>query len=147
MRRAKVVRFTEVQDHDLGHVTIEIATPFIWIGRSFPDDSLRVKITEDTLGDLLETIAANLELCPRAKLLVEMLDGDSRVEWVEFFDGGLEVFVDADHSDAVEQVSDKLWRIIQDVAGETKFTSTLERVNRLGLFPRSLKACGLSNTI
>ncbi len=147
MRRAKAIRFTEVQDRDLGHVTIEIATPFKWIGRDFPDDSLRVRITEDTLGDLLETIAANLESCPRARLLVEMLDGDSRIEWVEFFDGGLEVFIDADRSDTVEQVSDDLWKFIQHVARETKYTSTLERVNRLGLFPRSLKACGLSGKI
>ena len=138
MPKAGRVRFTVVRDLELGHVTIDVTTPFRWISKTCLDDSLRVKITEDTVSDLLESIAANLELCPRAKLLVEELDGDSRVEWVEFFDRGLEVFIDTTSSDAVEEVCDRLWLIIQDVAMATKYVAQMIRDDRFGLFPRSL---------
>ncbi len=147
MPRASSVCLTLVHDFDLGHVTIDISTPFKWLVRNFPDDSLRVNITADTIAGLLDSIAANLELCPRAKRLVEALDDDSRVSWVEFYEGGLEIFVPAEQVCSVEELCDELWKSICEITIESKFVKPLVRVDCLGLFPRSLKTSGSSEPI
>lgn len=140
-KRVNTVRFVVVEDHNLGHVTIEVYTPFKWLARKV-EDSLRIDVTDNTVDDLRESVAANLKLCPRAVLLVDQVAEDRRISWVEVYEDGLEVFLGANHASACSEVCDDLWRIISNISSGTWSGAAPVRKDLFGLFPRSTTDTG-----
>ncbi len=134
----KQVVFTEVRD-DLGHIVIDVATPFRWITKRAKLDSLRLEGPSFALADQEASLIEDLGVCPRARLLAERFEAEGwAFGWVEIYWDGLEVFLHSDHRILPEEACDQLWRAIRDIADETWSGKQPDRKDVLGLFPRSL---------
>lgn len=130
--------FTVVQD-DLGHIVIDVATPFKWITKRAIQDSLRLEGPDFVLGEQERSLTDDLDVCPRAKLLAERFEQEEwGCGWIEVFWDGLEIFVASGASVCVEKLCDQLWGAIRDIAADTWSGKPPVRKDALGLFPRSL---------
>lgn len=135
----RMVEIVVAEDIDLGHVTIEVNTPFRWLTKKFGDDSIRLAFPVDLVTSPEPNVLALLETCPRAKLLLESLGDESRPDWIEIFEDGLEVFLSAEVACLSDALCDDLWGAVRMVASETWSGNTPQRSDMLSLFPRSMK--------
>ncbi len=142
------VVFSVVED-DLGHIVIDVATPFRWITKRAKLDSLRLEGPSFALADQEASLIEDLGVCPRARLLAERFEAEGwAFGWVEIYWDGLEVFLSSGTSMTPEEACDQLWDVIVDIADETWSGKQPVRKDVFGLFPRSLgKTNGVTSRI